>query len=297
MKAPKECRYCGAALDAGEVCECRQEGETEALIQVKQLPIIEERLRELKEVTERRVEEAISLVVSDETLAAVKAVRAELNRDFTEYENQRKAVKAAILAPYEQFEGIYRACVSEPFRRADAELKGKIEAVERGIKAQCEERLVAYFRELCAANRVDFLPFERTGVTVDLASGRQKTPKKLMEQLRLKVEGCAQDMAAIGTMEHGEEIAVEYRQCLDLGAAVQRVTERHEQLERERVRREEAPPAQQAAADRAEVAAPVPKRVQKAAIETLTCTFTVTDTLERLKLLKGFLDSNGYKYD
>ena len=300
MTAPKTCESCGAALDAGERCGCDREDQRDALIRVKQLPVIEERLRTLKEATERRVAEAMSLMVSDETLTAVKNVRAELNRDFTGLENQRKAVKAAIMAPYDSFEAIYRECVTEPFRRADADLKGKIDATEQEIKDRCTRRLQEYFLELCAVNRVDFLAFDQTGVKVDMASARAKTPKKLMEQLRMMVEGCAQAMATIDGMEHGDEIAVEYKKCLDLTFAIRLVTERHQKLEAERQRKAEAEAAVSRPVPEAPEAAevtPVPRRVQKAALETLTCTFTVTDTRERLKLLKNFLDSNGYRYN
>lgn len=299
MTAPKVCENCGAALDAGERCDCGQEGRAGALIQVKQLPVIEERLRTLKEATEKRVAEAMSLVVSDETLTAVKTVRAELNRDFTEFENQRKAVKAAIMAPYDSFEEVYRECVTEPFRRADADLKGKIDATEREIKGRCEKQLEAYFQELCAVNHVDFLTFAQTGVKVDMASARAKTPKKLMDQLRVMVEGYAQAIATIDGMEHGDEIAVEYKKCLDLTFAIRLVTERHQKLEAERQRKAEMEKYAVSPVPEAEVAevTPVPKRVQKAAVEYLTCTFTVTETRERLKLLKNFLDSNGYHYN
>lgn len=298
MTAPRTCESCGAALDAGERCDCREAAQDSGLIRLIQLPVIEERLRDLKEATEHRVVEAMSLVVSDETLTAVKNVRAELNRDFTEYENQRKAVKAAIMAPYDSFEEVYRECVTEPFRRADADLKGKIDATEREIKGRCEKQLEAYFQELCAVNHVDFLTFAQTGVKVDMASARAKTPKKLMDQLRVMVEGCAQAMATIDGMEHGGEIAVEYKKCLDLTFAIRLVTERHQKLEAERQRKAEAEAACIRVAPRPEPAevTPVPKRVQKAAVERLTCTFTVTDTRERLKLLKNFLDSNGYQY-
>lgn len=299
MTAPKTCENCGAALDAGEHCDCREAAQDSGLIRLIQLPVIEERLRDLKEATEHRVAEAMSLVVSDETLTAVKNVRAELNRDFTEYENQRKAVKAAIMAPYDRFEAVYRECVTEPFKRADADLKGKIDATEREIKGRCEKQLETYFQELCAVNHVDFLTFAQTGVKVDMASARSKTPKKLMDQLRVMVEGCAQAMATIDGMEHGDEIAVEYKKCLDLTFAIRLVTERHQKLEAERQRKAEAEAARTRVAPGPEPAevTPVPKRVQKAAVEHLTCTFAVTDTRERLKLLKNFLDSNGYQYN
>ena len=298
MTAPKTCENCGAALDAGERCDCQETAQDSGLIRLIQLPVIEERLRDLKEATEHRVAEAMSLVVSDETLTAVKTVRAELNRDFTEFENQRKAVKAAIMAPYDSFEEVYRECVTEPFRRADADLKGKIDATEQEIKGRCEKQLEAYFQELCAVNHVDFLTFAQTGLRVDMASARAKTPKKLMDQLRVMVEGCAQAMATIDGMEHGDEIAVEYKKCLDLTFAIRLVTERRQKLEAERQRKAEAEAACIRVAPGPEPAevTPVPKRVQKAAVERLTCTFTVTDTRERLKLLKNFLDSNGYQY-
>ena len=41
----------------------------------------------------------------------------------------------------------------------------------------------------------------------------------------------------------------------------------------------------------------VPKRVEQAAVERLTVSFRVTDTRERLRLLKQFLVSNGYQYE
>lgn len=45
-----------------------------------------------------------------------------------------------------------------------------------------------------------------------MASARAKTPKKLMEQIKLKVDGVAQDMKTIGTMgENAPEIMVEYK--------------------------------------------------------------------------------------
>ena len=39
------------------------------------------------------------------------------------------------------------------------------------------------------------------------------------------------------------------------------------------------------------------KRVEQAAVERLTVSFRVTDTRERLRLLKQFLVSNGYQYE
>nr|DAM16820.1 MAG TPA: Protein of unknown function (DUF1351) [Caudoviricetes sp.] len=271
------------------------------LMKVTQLPVIEEHLMSRKEQTEQRVAEAMSLVCTDETLTSVKNIRAEMNREFADAETQRKAIKAAIMEKYDSFESVYRECIADPYKRADADLKAKIDATESEIKSRCEEMLLGYFRELCAVNEIDFLSFGQTGVKVDMASARAKTPKKLMEQIKLKVDGVAQDMKTIGTMgENAPEIMVEYKNNLDLSLAISVVNERHRRAEEEReaVKRHTVTPAARAAGDTV-AAAPqvVPKRVEQAAVERLTVSFRVTDTRERLRLLKQFLVSNGYQYE
>lgn len=271
------------------------------LMKVTQLPVIEEHLRSRKEQTEQRVAEAMSLVCTDETLTSVKNIRAEMNREFADAETQRKAIKAAIMEKYDSFESVYRECIADPYKRADADLKAKIDATESEIKSRCEEMLLGYFRELCAVNEIDFLSFGQTGVKVDMASARAKTPKKLMEQIKLKVDGVAQDMKTIGTMgENAPEIMVEYKNNLDLSLAISVVNERHRRAEEEReaVKRHTVTPAARAAGDTV-AAAPqvVPKRVEQVAVERLTVSFRVTDTRERLRLLKQFLVSNGYQYE
>ena len=271
------------------------------LMKVTQLPVIEEHLRSRKEQTEQRVAEAMSLVCTDETLTSVKNIRAEMNREFADAETQRKAIKAAIMEKYDSFESVYRECIADPYKRADADLKAKIDATESEIKSRCEEMLLGYFRELCAVNEIDFLSFGQTGVKVDMASARAKTPKKLMEQIKLKVDGVAQDMKTIGTMgENAPEIMVEYKKNLDLSLAISVVNERHRRAEEEReaVKRHTVTPAARAAGDTVAAAPQVaPKRVEQAAVERLTVSFRVTDTRERLRLLKQFLVSNGYQYE
>ena len=271
------------------------------LMKVTQLPVIEEHLRSRKEQTEQRVAEAMSLVCTDETLTSVKNIRAEMNCEFADAETQRKAIKSAIMEKYDSFESVYRECIADPYKRADADLKAKIDATESEIKSRCEEMLLGYFRELCAVNEIDFLSFGQTGVKVDMASARAKTPKKLMEQIKLKVDGVAQDMKTIGTMgENAPEIMVEYKNNLDLSLAISVVNERHRRAEEEReaVKRHTVTPAARAAGVTV-AAAPqvVPKRVEQAAVEHLTVSFRVTDTRERLRLLKQFLVSNGYQYE
>lgn len=300
MTAPRTCDYCGAALDAGEVCDCRETEHAE-LIRVTQLPVIEEHLRSLKASVEERTAQAMSLACTAETVTAVKATRADLNRAFAEYEAQRKAVKTAIMAPYERFEAVYQECVSAPFKRADADLRDKISSTEYEIKRRCEAELREYFDELCAAEHLDWLTFEQSGVKVDMASAKAKTPKKLREQLAAFVAGVARSVERISVMEHADELMVEFKKTLTLTLALETVEERHRRIEAEQAAKEARKAAQVREAEAvAKVEAAAPPTVQeppKAPEKVFRCTFTVTATKPQLLKLKEFLMKEGIRYE
>lgn len=293
------------------------------LIKVTQLPVIEEQLRSLKDKINTRVAEAVALVCTEETVQTVKAARADLRKQFDELEEQRKAVKAAVLDPYNQFEQVYKECVSDAFKGADAALKQKIAGVESEIKRRCEEGLREYFAELCAAHHLDFLRYEQAGVKADMASAKQKTPKKLREQLAEFVARVSFDADRIADMEDAEEIMAEYKQTLNAVGAIGTVQERHRRIEEERAAkeaREAAKTRETEAIRKVEAAAhpihepPIhilrPEESEEDATmceymehlmeqkETIfACTFTVHATKSQLRNLKEFMNQEGIQYE
>lgn len=56
------------------------------VIKLQQLPIIVERLHSVKADIERRTAEATSLICTEETYKSVKDARAQLTKEFKEYE-------------------------------------------------------------------------------------------------------------------------------------------------------------------------------------------------------------------
>lgn len=273
------------------------------LIAVRQLPVIEERLKDLSEEIDLRVQDALSLTVTADTVKTVKTVRADMNKQFKELEDQRKAVKKAILEPYDRFNEIYKRYVSVRFSDADDELRRKINAVESQLKQEKENDLRNFFRELADSEHLDWLTYERGGFNVALSKSR----KTLHEEVTHFVERVSGDVKAASTMEDAEEVLVEYKRTLNLGNAVDTVQARRKAVEQERREREhlaEMRKREEEAAERAREAAranPVfsaPKKMEAAAKEgeKLKLTFTVTDTRKRLKLLKAFLDGNNYQY-
>ena len=87
------------------------------LIIIKQLPIIEEKLKQISDEIEVRTTNALSLICTDSTVKEIKVLRADLNKDYKELETQRKAVKKEVLAPYEAFEEVYKKYVSDKFKK------------------------------------------------------------------------------------------------------------------------------------------------------------------------------------
>lgn len=73
------------------------------LIKIVQLPVIEEKLRTLKDLWEQRALDAESMVCTEDTIQAVKAFRADIRREFDEVEALRKQVKRAVMEPYEYY--------------------------------------------------------------------------------------------------------------------------------------------------------------------------------------------------
>lgn len=112
----------------------------ESLIVVQQLPIIKEQLHSIKAQAQESVKEALSLACTEETLKVVKERRAALNRDRKDLDARRMAVKKQIMQPFEDFDEVYKECVTDVYGPADEALKGKITDVEAGLKADKEKR-------------------------------------------------------------------------------------------------------------------------------------------------------------
>lgn len=276
--------------------------QNQDIILVEQLPVIRERLRPLKERWEQYALDAEAMVCAGETIQSVKSFRADMRKDFDELESLRKMAKKAVMEPYEQFEAVYKECVTDAYRSADAACSKKVIEVESEIKRQCEEKLREYFSELCAAAHIDFLTYEQSGVQVDLTSAKQKTPKKLREQLTSFVSGVAQDVETISMMENSEELMAEYRQSLNLSAAIHAVEDRHRRIDAEKERLNsfsEKKSAEDRTANKVDaviappsVAEPVP-----AEDKILCCHFTARGTRGQLKKLKDFMIQEGIRYE
>lgn len=207
-------------------------------IQLIQSPIIKHSLEEMgKSVSERLSNLNLEKqVATEETLTTLKSLRAELNRESQNFEEQRKAIKNDVLNPYTEFETIYKTEILEKYRDADKTLKEKINDFEMSLKVQKKENLVKYFVELCDMEQIDWLTFDRLNIDINLSTSE----KKYKIEIFGAVQKIADDISLISTETHAAEILVEYKESLNASQAIQKVRQRkqEERLEAERLNNE-----------------------------------------------------------
>ena len=271
--------------------------EKKELIVVKQLPIIEEQLKLLSDEIDKKVSQALSLVVSDETVKEVKKVRAELNADFKNLEQKRKSVKEQVMNPYLQFEEIYKKYVTEKFKYADEELKKKISMVETEQLNAKSKEIKDYFEEYKVSKNIDFITFENANINITLSASN----KSLKEQAKTFIDKASDDLTLINSQEHKEEILIEYKKSLNVSLAITTVVNRYKELEELKKKQEVV--EQQKQIEETTVAKVAEVLSAPVQIETthqdeiLEIAFKVRGSREKLKELVQFLKERGYDYE
>lgn len=280
------------------------------LMQVTQLPIIKEQLRSAKAAIETRLAHIETLACTEDTIQACRKARAELREEYALFEEGRKAVKQAILKPYEEFENEYKECVGDAYKRADAIIKSKIDGVTDAIIQECEQELRDYFSELVVINNVEWLTFEKIDCKITYTDAKQVTHKKLREYVLHTVVSIANAISALSEMENADELIVEFKKTLDMPLAIQTVQERHRQVEAQRRENEEkalktsakpTQPSEDAAedsssSDKAPAILKAPKVVESkpdSNDKVYKTSFVVRGTLAQLKALKAYMLENG----
>lgn len=208
---------------------------SEQLIAIKQLPVIEERLQSISAVIQEQTAKVLSLAVTEDTVKEIKKRRTELNKSFKELEDQRKAVKSAVMAPYEAFEEVYKKYVTDIFKPADTKLKARIDEADSSLLDSKRNDVASYFQETATALNIDFVKFDQLGIKV-LFSDSMKKLKQQVDDALNKISG---EMAVIATLEFPEEILVEYKDNLNLTNSVLMVKTRRERLAAELQRKAE----------------------------------------------------------
>lgn len=296
-------------------------------ITLKQLPVIDERLREVKEKWELVAKDAETLVATDENFKEVKSMRANIRKEYAELDSAYKKIKKAYMEPWDALDRTYKECIKDPYERADASLKSKVDSISDERILQKKKELFSYYEEYRQSLGLDanIANAERSGIKVGLSDSM----KSLKDRARAFLDGIDSDIKMIDTLEDRDEIYVEYRMSLNVTDAVTKVNERHRLADEERRRREAELFKQEERRKAREIAeatgepvedqysgsdgaveedeplqAPVAESFAEDASEATgtkekvyVTAFRVSGTLGMLKELKAFLENGGYQYE
>ena len=201
----------------------------------------------------------------------------------------RIAVKKAINAPYEAFNEVYKECVTVPFKKADTELKAKIDSVEDGLKASKRENVLKFAEELKASYALDWLNINRVMPNITLSASESSLMQKVSDEL----DRINDDVQAITDIE----VLAEYKKSLNLAQAQTIVNNRRREIEEARLeaeRKAQQEEVKQETVKKVETLAPpvVEEKPPKEEVKLYRMTFTVSGTKEQLKALKAFIIDN-----
>ena len=270
------------------------------VLECTQVPVIVENLMDMAASYQAKLDYINTLPRDDEGMKAVKALRAEARKEFEELDEKRKEVKQKVMGPYNKAETIFKSFVTTPFNALDKACKEFSDSVEGEMKSRCEAQLQEYFAELCTMKGIHWLPWERMGIRVDMATARLKEPKKAIEAIKAKVEKICADLDTISKEFKGDaaEYLAAYESCLDVSEAIRRVNtwkEAQRIAQENRVQRE-ARMQQSSLVREAIKVAEVGTVVMPQQEKKFRVTFAVTATMPMLRAMKAWLEDKKIEY-
>ena len=266
------------------------------LIVLEQLPKIKYQLEQLSIEIKEKVDRVNSLIVNEDTVKETKQLRADLNKEFGELETQRKQIKQAIMNKYDEFEEVYKECVSNLYKDADAQLKSKIDEVEYNLKQEKENELREFFKQYQENYHLeDLIVFENIGLNITLSASM----KSLKDEIINYCEKIYNDIQIIASEENSEELLLEYKNNgFDYQKAKLVLIERKRQLEELKQKQEkvEQQIVQEVKVEEKVAEIIAPKEIIEDE-EILEVTFTVKASKEKIIKLKEFMKGENIDYE
>ena len=265
------------------------------ILSIVNLPQTEQALKEISERCKDRLKLAEQMACTEETKQAAKKLRAELNKEFSEYEAERKERTAEYEKPLKMFKDIYNQYIAEPFRNADIALKVKINDVETAQREEKTLEVKEYADELKQAYALDWLETERIMPNVTLSA----SVKSLKAAAKERLDKIKSDIDCIGVIDDSGEMFAEYMDCLDIAMAKIAVEKRKkavEEAEKAKAAYTQNEEVNRQAEEKVDMHAPPVIEEEKPEEKKYTMTFTVSGTIEQLKTLKSFMIENNIEF-
>lgn len=200
-------------------------------IKLVQNPIIQHDLVEVGKSVSKRIRD-LNLekqVATEDTIKYLKELRAELNKEYAEFESQRKEIKKAVLLPYDELDEVYKVEITEKYVSGINRLKDAIQKYEDKLKEDKRQNILSYFAELCFSENIDFLKFDTVIPEINLST----TDKSYKEKCNEFVSKVKDELELIKTNQYEAEILVEYKKTLNAAKSIKEVQDRKEAEKKE----------------------------------------------------------------
>ena len=266
------------------------------IISINEIDATEIALKQIYEDAKPRIDTALAMACTEETKQTVKKLRAELNKEFKEIDDARKAAIKAYEEPERKFLETYKLYIRDPFEAADRDLKAKISEIENEQKEKKTESVCAYACELLASYGMDWLDVGRIMPAITLSASE----KSLKAAVKEKVDKIKADIDCIHLIDDSGEMFAEYINFLDLAMAKTTVEKRRkavEEAEKAKAVYSQNEEINEQAEEKIDMLIPPTVEEEKPEEEKkCTMTFTVSGTIEQLKALKGFMIENDIEF-
>ena len=265
------------------------------LLSISALEQTETNLIKINAECSQRIQVALNALCTEETKQSVKKLRAELNKEFAEYEAERKERTAEYEKPLRMFREMYDKYITQPFKNADLNLKRKISEVETIQKEEKEAEIKSYAEELKSLYVLDWLDIDRIMPNITLSASL----KSLKAAVAEKLDKINSDVNCIDAIDNSGEMFAEYMKCLNLAQAKLTVVERQhaiEAAEKAKAAYSQNEEVNKQAEQKIEMLAPPKVEEEKPEEKKYTMTFTVTGTIQQLKAVKAFLIDNNIDF-
>lgn len=229
------------------------------------------------------------LVITEDMLKDIKKEKAEVNKAKDAVSTYRKKIVKDFNKPLEEFTNLAKE-TEKALGDVYCSINEQVAKYENETKAKKEEEVKAYFEEYSEYLGIDFVSYERLGITVTLSASL----KSLKAAVKSFLDKIKEDLDVIATQADQVEILAEYKTNLNMSASIKAVSDRkrREAEERAKIEAKEAPNVTLQEIVEPEVHAP--EEVKEEPIYTMA--FKVEGTMNQLKKVKEFLEKEGIKY-
>lgn len=262
---------------------------------------IEDNIKDVKEYAIKVKEYYTNLVFTVETKENAEKEKADINKFEKQVKDFRKQIVAKYNEPIKLFE--------DTAKETEKLLKETYDLINVQVKAfddeqleKVREKVESYFNEYAQSKDIDFVNFSQMNVSVTkgLLTSTGNLTKKAQEQINEFIDRCVKDVELINTLEHKEEILIEYKKTLKSAESIAMVMDRYKQLEE--MKKEEEPKKEQVINDEEmlkkieNLTAPKVEEIvtQKELFELY---FKVRGTKDELIRVIDYLESEGLSYE